>query len=127
MSKPGKVRVFQRPELTLDMVMASACLPTVFRAVEIDGVPYWDGGYMGNPVLFPFFTETETADIILIQINPIERKGAPDTTAEIMARIDEITFNAPLVAGVSRHRFRRAADRRRPPWRHALQDASAFM
>ena len=55
----GKVRVFRRPELTLDMVMASACLPTLFRAVEIDGVPYWDGGYMGNPVLFPFFTETD--------------------------------------------------------------------
>jgi NTE family protein len=93
----GKVRVFRRPELTLDMVMASACLPTLFRAVEIDGIPYWDGGYMGNPVLFPFFTETETADIILVQINPIERKHAPETTAEIMGRIDEITFNAPLL------------------------------
>jgi NTE family protein len=93
----GKVRLFRRPELTLDMVMASACLPTLFRAVEIDGVPYWDGGYMGNPVLFPFFTETETADIILIQINPIERKGAPDKLAGIMERIDEITFNAPLL------------------------------
>ena len=93
----GKVRVFRRPELTLDMVMASACLPTLFRAVEIDGVPYWDGGYMGNPVLFPFFTETETADIILVQINPIERKHAPATTSEIMGRIDEITFNAPLL------------------------------
>ncbi len=93
----GKVRVFNRPELTCEMVMASACLPTIFRAVEIDGVPYWDGGYMGNPVLFPFFYETETADIILIQINPIERKGAPDTVPEIMGRIDEITFNAPLL------------------------------
>ncbi len=93
----GKVRVFERAELTCEMLMASACLPTIFRAVEIDGVPYWDGGYMGNPVLFPFFYETETADIILIQINPIVRKGAPDTTAEIMGRIDEITFNAPLL------------------------------
>ena len=93
----GKVRIFRRPELTLDMVMASACLPTVFKAVEIDGVPYWDGGYMGNPVLFPFFTETDTADIVLIQINPITRKGAPDTAAEIVSRIDEITFNAPML------------------------------
>jgi NTE family protein len=93
----GKVRVFQRDELKLDMVMASACLPTVFRAVEIEGTPYWDGGYMGNPVLFPFFTETDCADIVLIQINPILRKGAPDTAAEIMARVDEITFNAPLL------------------------------
>jgi NTE family protein len=77
--------------------MASACLPTVFRAVEIEGIAYWDGGYMGNPVLFPFFTETDCADIVLIQINPILRKGAPDTAAEIMARVDEITFNAPLL------------------------------
>lgn len=93
----GKVRVFHREELTLDMVMASACLPTVFRAVEIEGKPYWDGGYMGNPVLFPFFTETDCADIVLVQINPIVRAGAPDTAIEIMGRIDEITFNAPLL------------------------------
>jgi len=93
----GKVRVFHRAELTLDMVMASACLPTVFRAVEIEGKPYWDGGYMGNPVLFPFFTETDCADIVLVQINPIRREGTPDTAAEIMSRIDEITFNAPLL------------------------------
>jgi len=93
----GKVRVFHRPELTIDMVMASACLPTIFRAVEIDGVPYWDGGYMGNPVLFPFFYETDTTDVVLIQINPIERKGTPTTVAEILARIDEITFNASLL------------------------------
>jgi NTE family protein len=93
----GKVRVFHREELTLDMVMASACLPTVFRAVEIEGIAYWDGGYMGNPVLFPFFTETDCADIVLVQINPIVRKGTPDTAAEIMGRIDEITFNAPLL------------------------------
>ncbi|WP_294534246.1 patatin-like phospholipase family protein [uncultured Rhodoblastus sp.] len=93
----GKVRVFHRPELTIDMVMASACLPTVFRAVMVDGVPYWDGGFMGNPVLFPFFYETETLDIVLIQINPIERKGAPDTVAGILGRIDEITFNSSLL------------------------------
>jgi len=93
----GKVRVFHREELTLDMVMASACLPTVFRAVEIDGKPYWDGGYMGNPVLFPFFYETDCADIVLVQINPITRKGTPDTAAEISGRIDEITFNASLL------------------------------
>jgi NTE family protein len=93
----GKVRVFHRPELTLDMVMASACLPTLFPAVMIDGVPYWDGGYMGNPALFPFFTETDTADIILVQINPIVRKGTPTTATDIMGRLDEITFNAPLL------------------------------
>jgi NTE family protein len=93
----GKVRVFHRQELTLDMVVASACLPTVFRAVMIDGVPYWDGGFMGNPVLFPFFYETETLDVVLVQINPIERKGTPDTVAGILGRIDEITFNSSLL------------------------------
>ncbi|MGO9392679.1 patatin-like phospholipase family protein [Rhodoblastus sp.] len=93
----GKVRVFHRPELTIDMVVASACLPTVFRAVMIDGVPYWDGGFMGNPVLFPFFYETETTDVVLVQINPIERKGTPESVAEILGRIDEITFNSSLL------------------------------
>ena len=79
------------------MVMASACLPTIFRAVEIDGEPYWDGGYMGNPVLFPFFYETDATDVVLIQINPIARKGTPTTVSEILGRIDEITFNASLL------------------------------
>jgi NTE family protein len=93
----GKVRIFRRPELTIDMLMASACLPTVFKAVEIDGVPYWDGGYMGNPVLFPFFTETDCEDVILVQINPIERRETPRNVRDILSRLDEITFNAPLL------------------------------
>ena len=93
----GKVRIFRRPELTLDMLMASACLPTVFQAVEIEGIPYWDGGYMGNPVLFPFFTESDSEDVILVQINPIERRETPHSVRDILSRLDEITFNAPLL------------------------------
>ena len=93
----GKVRVFRRPEMTIDMLMASACLPTVFKAVIIDNEPYWDGGFMGNPVLFPFFTETDAQDIVLVQINPIERRQTPSDAAEIMGRMNEITFNAPLL------------------------------
>jgi NTE family protein len=93
----GKVRIFRRPELTLEMLMASACLPTVFKAVEIDGIPHWDGGYMGNPVLFPFFTETDCEDVILVQINPIERRETPHNIRDILSRLDEITFNAPLL------------------------------
>jgi NTE family protein len=93
----GKVRIFCRPELTIDMLMASACLPTIFKAVEIDGMPYWDGGYMGNPVLFPFFTETDCEDVILVQINPIERRETPRNVRDILSRLDEITFNAPLL------------------------------
>jgi NTE family protein len=93
----GKVRVFRKEEVDADVLMASACLPYLFRAVEIGGTPYWDGGYMGNPVLFPFFTETDTADILLVQINPIERHELPDTAREIGERVNEITFNASLL------------------------------
>ncbi len=93
----GKVKVFPREELTADMVMASACLPHLYQAVEIDGVPYWDGGYMGNPALFPFHGQTGTDDIVVIQINPIERKGAPTTPQEIQNRLNEISFNSSLL------------------------------
>jgi len=93
----GRVKVFNRRELTCDMVMASACLPVLFQAVEIKGVPYWDGGYMGNPVLFPFYKESRSDDIVLVQINPVERKGTPHSAREILNRVDEITFNSSLL------------------------------
>jgi NTE family protein len=93
----GKIKVFNGPDLTADHVMASACLPTVFQAVEIDGVPYWDGGYMGNPALFPLFYGTGTDDILLVQINPVERKGTPTKPEDIRNRLNEITFNATLL------------------------------
>ena len=80
-----------------DHLVASACLPTVFQAVEIDGVPYWDGGYMGNPALFPLFHETMTDDILLVQINPLERRQTPRTVSEIHNRLNEITFNGNLL------------------------------
>jgi NTE family protein len=95
--RTGKIRIFRRPELTIDMVMASACLPTVFKAVEVEGESYWDGGYMGNPALFPFFTETDTLDVVLVQINPIERKEVPTSARGIVNRLNEITFNAALL------------------------------
>ena len=72
--RTGKVRVFTREEITPDVVMASACLPFMFKAVEISGTPYWDGGYVGNPPLFPFFRATHSDDIILVQTNPVERE-----------------------------------------------------
>ena len=95
--RTGRIRVFHRDEMTADMVMASACLPTLFKAVEIDGIPYWDGGYSGNPPLFPFFSETDCLDVVLVQLDPIERPETPDTAAEIMQRMNELTFNAPLI------------------------------
>jgi len=93
----GRVRVFTCSEITPDVVMASACLPLMFQAVEIDNVPYWDGGYMGNPALFPFFNSSASSDIVLVQINPIERKTTPRTTREIVNRVNEITFNSSLL------------------------------
>ncbi len=93
----GRVKVFNRHELTCDMVMASACLPFMFQAVDIDGVPYWDGGYMGNPALFPFHSESTADDIVVVQINPVERKGTPRSAREILNRVNEITFNSSLL------------------------------
>ncbi len=92
----GRVKVFHDQEIGLDAVMASSCLPLLFQAVEIDGVPYWDGGYMGNPVLFPFFAQSESDDILLVQINPMERVETPKTSRDIHNRMNEITFNASL-------------------------------
>ena len=94
----GRLHVFPHDRISAEAVMASACLPAVFRAVEIDGVPYWDGGYLGNPVIHPFFRATETEDILIVQINPLVRKKVPHSTRDIMARVNEITFNAPLMA-----------------------------
>ena len=93
----GKLAVFERERLTVDHLMASACLPTVFQAVEIDGVPYWDGGYLGNPPLYPLHRGAQTRDILLVQINPVERRETPRTEAEIRDRLNEITFNANLM------------------------------
>lgn len=94
----GKVRVFQSKEITADVVMASACLPFLFKAVEIDGTPYWDGGYVGNPPLFPFFRSGEGGDILLVQTNPVIREQTPQSARDILNRMNEITFNASLAS-----------------------------
>lgn len=93
----GRAHIFTGDEVTAQSVMASACLPYMFQAVEIDNVPYWDGGYMGNPVLSPFFKRCEARDIVIVQINPNFRPRTPTTAREIQDRINEISFNAPLV------------------------------
>lgn len=95
--RTGRPKIFRQPEITLDAVMASACLPKMFKAVEIDGEAYWDGGYMGNPPLFPLIDETDARDIILVQINPFERAEIPTTAMEIDDRLNEITFNSSLI------------------------------
>ena len=94
----GRLRIYPREKITAEVVMASACLPMVFQAVEIDGIPYWDGGYMGNPAIFPFFRTTDTEDVLIVSINPLERNMTPRSQGEIMNRINEITFNSSLIA-----------------------------
>ncbi|SON53817.1 Patatin-like phospholipase [Hartmannibacter diazotrophicus] len=95
--RTGKIKVFTNGELSPDAVMASACLPFVFHAVEIDGEHYWDGGYMGNPALFPFFGVSKTFDTLLVQINPVERPEVPREAQAIVERVNEITFNGSLL------------------------------
>ncbi|MDJ0920295.1 MAG: patatin-like phospholipase family protein [Henriciella sp.] len=93
----GRVKVFREQEITRDAVLASACLPQTFRAVEIDGHAYWDGGYMGNPSLFPLIYSDAPRDVLLVLLNPISRLGIPKRVPEIMDRLNEISFNASLI------------------------------
>ena len=94
----GELRIFTRKEITPEVIMASACLPLLFRAVEIGGVPYWDGGYSGNPAVSPFLRTTGTEDTLIVQINPLRRRTVPTGTREIMTRVNEINFNASLLS-----------------------------
>ncbi|MBK7062047.1 MAG: patatin-like phospholipase family protein [Rubrivivax sp.] len=96
--RSGQPRVFHRDDLSVDALLASSCLPQLFRAVEIDGQPYWDGGYSGNPSIWPLIYETAALDVMLVKINPLLRPDLPDTSEEIADRINEITFNAGLMA-----------------------------
>ena len=95
--RTGRGRIFRNQEITPDVLLASACLPTMFQAVEIDGDPYWDGGFAGNPTITPLIRESDALDTILIQINPRERAGTPRTASEILNRLTEISFNAALM------------------------------
>ncbi len=94
--RTGKIRVFEKHEVTVDALLASACLPQLFHAIEIDGDPYWDGGYMGNPAIWPLIYGCTSRDVVIVQINALERPGTPRTAAEISDRLNEITFNAAL-------------------------------
>jgi NTE family protein len=99
----GKIRVFTGDEITTDAILASACLPTLFQAVEIDDVEtgqveaFWDGGYTGNPALFPLFDPDLPSDIVIVNINPMERVDVPTTPQQIQNRINEISFNTSLL------------------------------
>jgi NTE family protein len=95
--RTGKVRVFKSGEITPDVLLASACLPFLFQAVTVDGEPYWDGGYMGNPAIFPLIYGTDTQDVVIVQINPLGCDRVPTTATEIMNRVNEISFNSSLM------------------------------
>jgi NTE family protein len=94
----GRLRIFSRDKITADAVMASACLPLLFKAVMIEGVPYWDGGYLANPPIFPLFHATQTEDVLIVQINPLERNEVPTTSRDIVNRVNEISFNSSLAS-----------------------------
>lgn len=96
--REGRARVFRNAEMSADVLLASACLPHLFQAVEIDGEPYWDGGYLANPPLWPLFYADTPDDILLLPLNPFRRDETPRAAGEIMDRLNEIVFNAPLVA-----------------------------
>ena len=95
--RTGKIKVFDQENVTAKSVMASSCLPSLYQAVEIDGEAYWDGGYMGNPPLYPLFYRTNVADVLLIEVNPIESDDIPRTARAIENRLNEITFNSTLL------------------------------
>ncbi|MCE8021126.1 patatin-like phospholipase family protein [Halomonas sp. MCCC 1A11036] len=95
--RTGRAKIFHQPEITVDTVMASACLPFMFPAVMIDGEAYWDGGYSGNPALFPLVDNLDCQDLVVVQVNPLVRNRLPDSARDIVNRINEITFNSSLI------------------------------
>lgn len=95
--RTGKIKVFENNAIGPDAVLASACLPLMFQAVEIGGEHYWDGGYMGNPAIFPLIYGCDSRDVVIVHINPLERAKLPTTATEIINRINEISFNSSLM------------------------------
>lgn len=93
----GKVRIFRSGDISADAVLASACLPLLFQAVQVDGQYYWDGGYLGNPAIYPLIYDCDARDVVIVHLSPIVRKGCPRTPAEILNRINEVSFNSSLM------------------------------
>ncbi|MEO5659976.1 MAG: patatin-like phospholipase family protein [Polaromonas sp.] len=93
----GKVKLFRSPEVSADAILASACLPSMARAVEIDGEPYWDGGYAANPAVFPLVYECDASDILLVLLTPLKHKATPHAAHEIKDRVLELVFNATFL------------------------------
>ena len=92
-----KVRIFETKEITADTILASACLPFMFQSVEIEGEYFWDGGYIGNPAIYPLIYNCDSQDVVIVHINPIVRKGVPTSASEILNRLNEVSFNSSLM------------------------------
>jgi NTE family protein len=103
--RTGKIKVFDNSEIGVDTVLASACLPFLFRAVEIDGEAYWDGGYAGNPPIFPLIYNCSSGDVIIVQLSPMRREELPHSSMEILNRVNEISFNSSLLREMRAIRF----------------------
>jgi NTE family protein len=95
--RTGKIKVFDNSEIGVDAVLASACLPFLFQAVEIDGEAYWDGGYAGNPPIFPLIYNCSSPDVLIVQLSPVRRDELPHSSMEILNRVNEISFNSSLL------------------------------
>jgi NTE family protein len=95
--RSGKIRIFENAEISVDSVLASACLPNVFKAVEIGEEAYWDGGFMGNPAIFPLIYKGASRDVVVVHVNPIRREDVPHTAVDIHDRMNEISFNSSLM------------------------------
>jgi NTE family protein len=120
--RTGQARVFRNADLSPDVLLASGCLPTLFQAVEIDGEDYWDGGYAGNPTITPLVRECTSSDTLLIQVNPVERDETPRSARDIISRLNEVAFNAPLLKELRMIALlRRAADAGSEEGRHWAQ------
>jgi NTE family protein len=120
--RTGQARVFRNADLSPDVLLASGCLPTLFQAVEIDGEDYWDGGYAGNPTITPLVRECTSSDTLLIQVNPVERDETPRSARDIISRLNEVAFNAPLLKELRMIALlRRAADAGSDEGRHWAQ------
>jgi NTE family protein len=103
--RTGKIKVFDNSEIGVDAVLASACLPFLFQAAEIDGEAYWDGGYAGNPPIFPLIYNCSSSDVLIVQLSPMRREELPHTSMEILNRVNEISFNSSLLREMRAIRF----------------------
>lgn len=122
----GKLRVFRNSELSADVVLASACLPTVHRSVVIDGEPYWDGGYAANPAVFPLFFECRTRDVLLVMLAPLQHKEAPRSAIDIRHRVMELAFNATFLREMRMFAHLRELARRTPWWQRGHLERRLF-